>query len=313
MVEERKIRVVKTRRGKSVKRFGLLLTALTLTAALLTGCPPASDMSYLNNGVIQIGVDLNKGGTITFLADANNLNVNLINSADLGREVQQSYYSGPQPYGDPHPSWPNWPWNPIGAGDCYGNPAQVLEHTNDGTTLYVRSVPMQWALNNVPCECTFEKWIDLDGSAARVRYRLNNNRSDTTVYPAMHQELPAVYTTDRFYRLFTYTGGSPFTYGPMEQIENSGPPWAYFVGTEKWAALVQDNDWGLGIYNPGAQQFTAGFHGTPGSGNPAGSSCGYIAPLRTEVITHNIVYEYTCYLILGYLNDIRNYVYSNPP
>ena len=216
----------------------VLLTVLLITTVLCIGCPN-SDMSYINNGVIQVGVDLEKGGTITFLADANNLDVNLINSADLGREIQQSYYSGPQPYGDPHPGWPNWPWNPIGAGDCYGNASEVLEHINDGTTLYVRSIPMQWALDNVPGECTFEKWIELDGNAARVHFRLNNNRSDTTVYPARHQELPAVYTTDRFHRLFSYTGGAPFTWGPLEHIENSGPPWAYFQGTEKWAALVQ--------------------------------------------------------------------------
>ena len=286
-----------------------LPAALLVIAGLCAGCP-TPEMSYLNNGVIQIGVDLQKGGTITFLADAGQLDVNLINSADLGREIQQSYYSGPQPYGDPHPSWPNWAWNPIGAGDCYGNPSEVLEHTNDGTTLYVRSIPMQWALDNVPGECTFEKWIVLDRNVARVHFRLNNNRSDTTTYSAMHQELPAVYTTDRFHRLFTYTGGAPFTWEPIEQIDNHGPPWAYFQGTEKWAALVQDNGWGLGVYNPGAEQFVGGFHGTPGSGDPLASSCGYIAPLRTEVITHDIVYDYTCHFILGYLDDIRAYVYQ---
>ena len=293
-----------------MKRTEILSTLLAATAALCIGCPNA-DMSYINNGVIQVGVDLEKGGTITFIADAGNLDVNLVNSADLGREIQQSYYSGPQPYGDPHPGWPNWPWNPIGAGDCYGNPSEVLEHANDGATIYVKSIPMQWALDNVPGECTFEKWIELEGNAARVRFRLNNDRSDTTAYPARHQELPAVYTTDRFYRLFTYNGGSPFTWGPIERIENAGPPWAYFQGTEKWAALVQENDWGLGVYNPNAQSFAGGFHGTPGAGDPTASSCGYITPLRTEAITHDIVYDYTCYFILGYLDDIRTYVYQH--
>lgn len=294
-------------------RHAARVTAVLFLTALLAGCPPPPEMSYLDNGVVRIGVDLAKGGTITYLADAGHPDVNLVNSADLGREIQQSYYSGPQPFGDPHPSWPNWGWNPIGAGDCYGNPAEVIEHSNDGSTIYVKTIPMQWALDNVPCECTFEKWIELDQNAAQVHYRLNNDRSDTTVYPAMHQELPAAYTTDRFHRLFSYTGGAPFSGGPLVQIENSGPPWAYFEGTEKWAALVQDNDWGLGVYNPGAQQFVGGFHGTPGSGDPAGTSCGYLAPLRTEVITHDIVYDYTCYLILGYLADVRTFVYQHAP
>ncbi len=277
----------------------------------VNSCPSSGgDMIYLDNGVIRVGVDLARGGTVTYLADANNLDINVINSADLGREVQQSYYSGPQPYGDPNPGWAGWPWNPIGAGDCYGNPSEVLEHTNDGTTIYVKSIPKQWALDNVPCECTFEKWITLDANGVKARFRLTNHRSDTTVYPAMDQELPAAYTTDRFHRLFTYTGSSPYTGGALTEIANNGPPWAYFDATEKWAALVDDSGWGMGVYNPRAQRFVGGFHGTPGSGDPQGSSCGYLSPLRTETIYYNTVYDYEAYLVLGWLDDIRAYVYA---
>jgi len=270
-------------------------------------------MSYIENGVVKIGVDLKMGGAITFLADANNLSVNLINSADLGREIQQSYYSGPQPYGNPHPSWPNWPWNPIGAGDCYGNTSEVIDHFNDGVTLYVKSIPMQWALDNVPCECFFEKWMELEANMAVVRFKLTNNRADTTYYSARHQELPAVYTTNKFHRIFTYTGSSPYTWGALTQIPGTGPPWHYFNATEKWAALLQDNDWGLGVYNPNAQEFAAGFYGTPGQGDPEDSSTGYITPLRTEAIQYNTVYEYEAYFILGYIDDIRATVYQNLP
>jgi len=292
-------------------RIGALVIVLMAISTLSDSCPGSSDMSYLDNGVIRVGIDLKKGGTITFLADAHNLDVNLINAADLGREVQQSYYSGPQPYGNPSSDWENWGWNPIGAGDCYGNPSEVIEVSNDGITLYVKSIPKQWALNNVPCECTFEKWIQLDGTGVRVHFRLNNNRSDTTVYSARDQELPAVYTPDRFYRMFAYTGSAPFSGGAVSQVATTGPPWVYFNATEKWAALVDDNNWGMGVYNPRAEQFAGGFSGSPGSGNPTGSSCGYIAPLRTETIYYNTVYDYEIYLILGYVDDIRAYVYQH--
>lgn len=224
--------------------------SLVVFAFVLSGCPEPKKMSYLDNGVIRVGVDLNMGGVITYLADFNNQDINLVNSSDQGREIQPSYYAGPQPYGDPHPGWPNWPWNPIGAGDCYGNRSEVVEKFNDGTTIYVKSIPLQWALDNVPCECVFEQWIELDGNAVEVHYKLTNARADHTDYGARHQELPAVYTTDRFHRIFTYNGGSPFTGRPVEEIANSGPPWAYFDATEKWAALVQDNGWGLGRVQP---------------------------------------------------------------
>ena len=64
---------------------------LVLCVSLLIGCQPESEMSYLENGVIKVGVELLKGGTITFLADANHLDVNLLNSHDMGRMIQQSY------------------------------------------------------------------------------------------------------------------------------------------------------------------------------------------------------------------------------
>ncbi|HKI20714.1 MAG TPA: hypothetical protein VKA15_22680, partial [Isosphaeraceae bacterium] len=141
----------------------------------------AERMSFLDNGSIRIGVNLDIGGTITFLARSQG-GENLINSRDLGRQIQQSYYSGPSPFGKAHPGWKNWSWNPIGSGDVYGHPARVVEHKNDGTKLYAKTIPMQWALNNVPGECTFETWITLEGHGARVRNQLVNHRSDHTQY-----------------------------------------------------------------------------------------------------------------------------------
>ena len=86
-----------------------------------------------------------------------------------------------------------------------------LKHTNNGKVLYVETLPMQWALDNVPGDCTFETWISLEGRAALVRCRLNNHRKDVTQYPAQDQELPAVYTIGKLHRLFTYDGTAPFS------------------------------------------------------------------------------------------------------
>ncbi len=261
-------------------------------------------MSYLDNATIKIGVDLDIGGTITFLASSQS-GENLINSHDLGRQIQQSYYSGPTPFGKAHPAWKNWGWNPIGSGDVYGHGARVLEHKNDGTTLYVKAIPMQWALNNVPGECTFETWITLDGPTARVRNQLVNHRSDHTHYPAQSQELPAVYTIGKLHRLFTYTGDRPFENQPLAQIRNAGPPWANWKATENWAALVNDQGFGLGVIRPGVYSFIGGFAGKPNTGGAKHFSTGYIAPTRREILDHNIVYEYRYQLVLGSLEEIR--------
>ncbi len=84
----------------SVTRFprtpALMLALLALVSAgraLGPDSPPRfAGMGYLDNGSLQIGVDLSKGGAITYLAPAGGSN--LVNSYDLGRQIQMSYYSG---------------------------------------------------------------------------------------------------------------------------------------------------------------------------------------------------------------------------
>jgi hypothetical protein len=185
----------------------------------------ADPTTYIHNGMIRLGVDLGKGGTITYLSLYGS-GVNVINSYDLGREVQTSYYAGPENYGHPMapgPNWPwrNWPWNANPAGDWVGHPSTVLEHANDGKTIYTKTIPLQWALARVACECQVEQWITLNGNAAQVHNRLTNNRSDHTQYQAWGQALPAATANGTFWKLTTYTGAAPYTNAPL--TEPRGP------------------------------------------------------------------------------------------
>jgi hypothetical protein len=288
------------------------LNVLTLTAYGLLIWAGSADaaISYLDNGVLKIGIDTNRGGTITYLAKLSD-GRDIINSFDLGRMVQQSYYSGPVPFGTPHPSYSNWGWNAVAAGDVYGYRSAVLEQTNDGTTIYVKRIPKQWALSNVDSESTMEEWITLEGNVAKVRCRLNNNRSTPAFYGGYSQELPALYANPPFKRIVAYTGSSPFTNGALTQIIHAGPPWTSFLATESWSALVDTADWGVGLYHPNVQ-YTLG--GTAGTGSvPEGYTTGYLSPVFTEHIDHNIVYDYEYYLIVGSLAEIRSYVYAHQP
>ena len=117
--------------------------------------------------------------------------------------------------------------------------------------IYVRTRPLQWALNNVPGEATFETWITLQGPVAHVRCRLVNMRTDTTEqFGARHQELPAVYTRwggctgclrTRGRCRFQDAGGN-------RAALRRAPPWQYWRATENWAAMLDDNGWGLGVF-----------------------------------------------------------------
>ena len=74
----------------------------------------------LDNGTIKVSVDTSYGGAITYLSQSDS-SKNLINDYDHGRQVQQSYYSGPSnflPAGAiQNPSYSPWPWNPVQAGE----------------------------------------------------------------------------------------------------------------------------------------------------------------------------------------------------
>src|SRR4051812_2271432 len=153
-------------------------------AALPVACRPADAippkahtprMSYLDNGVIKLGVDLNVGGAVTYLSKSGD-DLNVINSWDWGRQVQMSYYAGPVPFTprgkEPAKEWRGLGWNPIQAGDHFGNASKVVEERNDGKQIFVKCVPMQWPLDDEPGECTFEAWYELDGTAVRVRAAL---------------------------------------------------------------------------------------------------------------------------------------------
>jgi len=83
------------------------------------------------------------------------------------------------------------------------------------------------------------------------------------------------------------------------------------MATENWAAQVNDAGWGLGVWNADAFLFGGGFSGLPGDGGPLDNPTGYIAPTRTEILDHNIVYDYHYELILGTVDEIRAHVYRN--
>jgi hypothetical protein len=272
---------------------------------------PAPKMTFLDNGEVRVGMDLALGGAVTFISGKGHPG-NIINSADLGRQIQMSHYSGPWPFevGDkkPNQAWAGLGWNPIQTGDCYMNPSRVIEHRNDGKELYIKCVPMQWPLNNAPGDCIFETWTTLEGPVIHMRYRCTNARSDQTAYRPCPQELPAVYTISKLSRLMTYTGNKPFAQDTLTQVTNDWRkpwPWTRFVATERWAALVDNDGWGLGVFKDDGGEFHGGVYGDDRSDDPKHGSTAYVAPIHMENFDHNIVYEHHTDFVVGKLEDIR--------
>jgi len=233
-----------------------------------------------------------------------------------------SFYSGPNPYipptgEQPNERWAGLGWNPIQSGDVGGHRSRLLEYKNDGESIYVRCVPMHWPHVNVPGECTFECTYTLNGNAVEATAVLNNARPDETQYRRCDQELPAIYTNGPWYKLVTYVGDRPFEDEPLSVLvdknDERGWPWLKYVAPEHWAALVDENDYGLGVYQPISTDFLGGFSGgddAKGHGGEKDGPTGYLSPLSVEILDHNIRYEYNYSLIAGSLEDIRQYAYE---
>lgn len=265
----------------------------------------------IENEQIRLGVNLALGGAVTELAEHGR--PNLINSFDWGRQVQMSFYSGPNPF-EPEgstvsESWKYLGWNPIQSGDCFGHRSKIVDYRCENGEIYVKCIPMHWPMDNYPGECTFETWYRLKGNRVEVTSRLNNHRPDHTQYDARNQELPAVYTNGPWYRLVSYTGSEPFTGGEVTALctkENGlGWPWIFYRPTEHWAALVDDDGYGLGVYNGMTTEFCGGFFGEKGEGGPTDVNTGYISPVLFEILDHNITYDYHYALIVGTVEEIR--------
>jgi len=286
---------------------------IAAAVALITLAPT---VRCIDNGKLQVGLDLSRGGAITHLSRVGG--PNFVNNHDLGRQIQMSYYSGPVPYEPdgkkPMPFWASLGWNPIQSGDVYGHASKVLESKFEKTKAYVKCVPMHWPLNNVPGECVFESWVELKGNAVQVRQRITNNRPDKTQYQGRPQELPAVYLNGPWHKLMTYTGDKPYTNAPTVEIPkrpwDENGPWTTFFTPECWAALVDDNGDGVGVWSPGNPRLSGGFVGEPGKGGTLDGPTGYISPIKHEILDHNIAFDSECALIVGSLAEIRKWVYA---
>ena len=302
-----------------MRTIATLLTAALLLPqfSLAQSRNAAATMTVLENDHIRLGANLALGGAITLLSTKDG--PNMINSYDWGRQIQMSFYSGPQPFEPngkkPSDHWKQLGWNPIQSGDFGGHTSTILEHRNDGKSIYVKCRPMHWPLKNQPAQCTFECIYKIAGNVVDVTSRLVNARDDKTQYGARSQELPALYSNGPWYKIMTYTGAKPYTGGELIELsreaENPPFPWNHFQATEEWAAFVDKDSNGFGVWTPGLQSYLGGFAGKPGSGGPKSSATGYLAPLHMEILDHNIVYTYRYRLVVGSLGDIRRYVYEH--
>ncbi len=270
-----------------------------------------------DNGTLVVKFDLTRGGAISWISLSGSER-SLVNIADEGRYIQQSYYAGKsidRKTDGQAANWSPWPWNPIQVGDAFRNRAKILDFRQSKDSLYVKCIPMQWDMNNRPAEAEMEQWTKLVGNVLVIRNRLTCHRTDNIYGDSIlsDQELPAVYPVSALKILAAYLGPSPFTNDTVSKpgvIHLESGFWGRYENvSENWMAFVDDNNFGMAVYNPRCTRFLAGISGVPGK-EAADGSTSYIAPVKKEMLTKNCVYEYEYYIVIGKLDEMRQRIYQ---
>ena len=251
------------------------------------------DWVFLENADVRLGLLRSHGGAIGHLSLVGS-DDNLLNHYDHGRLVQQSYYGN-----EDGSKWVDkaWRYNPVQGGDYRGSAAVVEVLKSSDTTAYAKTIPRHWAAGDLLEECVMEQWVELHGPIVHMRYRFAYSGSQT--HKAHHQETPAVFVSSKLETLVTYAGREPWKDGALTRRVPGWPNEAAQLA-EHWAAYVDENDQGVGVYVPGVTQATC-YRYRGGSG----SNCSYIAPLRTFSIEPGFAFSYRAYFTLGDVETIR--------
>lgn len=278
----------------------------------------SSGLTYIENSRFKLGIKLSWGGGISYLADkqdGDSTITNLINCADTGRLVQQSYYgTNLPPYECGDYNGTTWGYNPVQGGNLHNQASRIIDVKINERSVYVKAQPRDWAKTNL-AECYMENVYTLYFD----RVQVDNRFVDFTGYQnsARHQELPAFYTIGYLNTFVYYNGNRPWT-GASLNYEKSLSFWSgntsqYFGmqegNTETWCAWINYNaNYGLGLYVPNTEILYAGRHAydaEPDSKNPSSGTCNYVAPLNTLRMVSFEPFEYSYLITGGSVEQIR--------
>ncbi len=276
---------------------------------------------YIENERYEVGVDMAWGGAICSIKDKTctipDL-ANLVNKADAGRLIQQSYYGTAAIPGVYEPGVFNnsqWTYNPVQAGDQYGNNSRIIDIEVTDNSLHVKAQPQDWSLNGAITPSYMENTVILHDDHIEVKNRFVDFSG--WKHPLSTQEIPAFYTVSYLDSFVWYDGSEPWTGDELSyrgDLKFWGDP-AYHSdctftlkqsNTESWCAWFNsDNDFGLGVFVPNADVFLAGRAAYNGTKSPDEGPCGYVAPLKRLQLVSYEALEYSYLLTTGSVEEIR--------
>lgn len=298
---------------------------------------------YIQTDEYKIGVNLLWGGALSYMEDLNSAveavevdgrifvdsnagerynasvvskNVNLINRADTGRLVQQSYYGAQN-----SPEYENgeymgnvWAYNPVQGGNQFNDNSKIVDVRYDENSIYIKCQPLDWAKTKENITPSYmEATYGIESNKLHVSCRFVDFSGYSSI--PCDQEIPAFYCIEPFNRFVYYGGENPWTDEALT-IEpdlifwpDAGYP--KFNSPESWSAFIgeYDDSFGIGVYVPGETEFLSGVFNREATTNPDPSVDGttsYIAVIRVNELKSYSPFEYDYYLTTGTADEIRN-------
>lgn len=260
-------------------------------------------LEQIDNGIVRIGIDLNRGGSITHLSWKAYTN-NAVNIHDPGRLIQQSYYVGKRldrTADGQSKHWSPWAWNPIQGGGV-GSWARIQDFKRSETSLTCTTIPKLWdmpdeeaaavLLQNTAFEAGFNDVIVIKNKL--LCSRVPQDRWGPAV--ARSQELPALYFTRNFHVMKTYMGKGAW----QTETIKPGPPWGQRKPPLNAMAFFNEEGQGIGIYSPAANKaWNLGPHGNGASNDPLAGPCMHVAPIARIQLGPQSTFSYRYWIITG--------------
>ncbi len=298
--------------------FLVLINLVLLYPSNVRSFDSVSDLMVVSNGTVRVGVDQNKGGAITLLTWSQ-YPKNVVNVADPGRLIQQSYYAGAsldRRSEGQHEAWSPWTWNPIQGGGVGSWARVTVAKLVDPKTIYTESIPKLWDMPDEEAAALMRQWTLLEPQMANVIKvkceircdRQSNDRWGKAV--SRHQEVPACYFTRNFGIVKSYLGQKNWRL----ETQPAGPPWGNTDPPRKAMACFETGKseteaQGIAIFSPSSTtRWNFGPHGGGQSDDSTAGPCMHIAPLSRIALGPKSNYSYYYWLIVGTQDEITGHL-----
>lgn len=293
-----------------------------LSCQLILGLASAEDLLSIEDGSVRVGIDREKGGSITWLS-SDGYPRNMVNLADPGRLIQQSYYAGrglDRTSQGQNQAWSPWPWNPIqgggvGSAGGKGTWSRVPVFEKKSNALYSETIPKLWDMPDEEADAKMRQWTTLEPNLPGVvcvqcEVQAMRDEGDPWGETKMSpQEIPACYFTRNFEEVRSYLGNGEW----RREHQPPGPPWGSATAPLRAMAMFESSGelsgelsgQGVAVFSPtSGANWNFGPHGQGLSDNPTDGPCMHVAPIDRVMFGPKSIYRYRYWLIVGNETEI---------